>query len=818
MNRRLLPIILLLATVSTLSLRAQVVINELMQSNIDCVMDDQNEFPDSWVELYNNGNTVVNLSDYSLGITADQGEAWKLPSRQLPPHQFVIIYCDKVASGLHTSFRLESGKGGSVFLFKNKTVTDKVTDLKKQPAPNIAYGREKDGDTSWGYQATPTPGASNCGKLCTEILGEPVFSEKGKVITDNLAFQLGISLPKGCPPGTVIRYTTTGEEPTAKSTIYTTPIKISDTRIIRAKLFCEGYLSPISTSHSFIFFPRKLTLPVVSIVTDDKYFYDSKLGIYVDGNYSSGNKNYKYDWRRPINFEFFERVDQESRINQLCETRIQGGASRDAMFKSLAVYANKRFGEKRLKYEFFPDQRPGVTDFKSIILRNAGNDFDYLYMRDAIIQRVMGQNTDLDWQAWRPTIVYINGIYKGILNIRERSNEDNIYTNYDGLEDIDMLENWGELKEGDKTNWRQFRDFYSKEGHTLEEYSKWIDWKEFINLMIMNLYFNNQDFPGNNIVMWRPRTEDGLWRFVAKDTDFGIGLYDSPANYNSIEWLYDPNYDAGRNWANKPEHTILFRNMMEDVDFKREFLDHATVYMGDFLNAGGTREIWDPMYEMIKTEYPFHRKLINQWWPNYTTELNKARNWMASRTDNFYNQLAKFYDLGKTIPVEINLEVDELDLQAADIYINGIRLTKGYFNGKMFDNRSYTVSSSGDNGRKVVGWTVSHVNATTKTTKTVKGSSYTFTVSDMQKMWINAIYDDDDGIDSQTDLAWKWRWNEGVLTLYNIDKGTRVVLYDLKGIPFKSVIANGTDIQWQLPANKVFILKVGNETLKLRTS
>ena len=331
----------------------------------------------------------------------------------------------------------------------------------------------------------------------------------------------------------------------------------------------------------------------------------------------------------------------------------------------------------------------------------------------------------------------------------------------------------------------------------------------------MNLYFNNQDFPGNNIVMWRPRTENGVWRFVAKDTDFGIGLYGSSANYNSIEWLYDPNYDADRSWANKPEHTILFRYMMEDADFKREFLDHATVYMGDFLNVAGTREIWDPMYEMIRTEYPFHRKLINQWWPNYTTELNNARNWMASRTDNFYNHLVKFYDLGKTIPVEINQEVDESDLQAADIFVNDIKLTKGTFNGKMYANRSYTVSSSSDEGRRVVGWTISQVEASTKTTRTVKGSSFTFTVPNVLKMWINAIYDDDDGIDTQTDMAWKWRFFEGVLTLSNIDKGTRVVLYDLKGIPQKSIIANGTDIQWQLPTNKVFILKVGNETLKL---
>ena len=54
--------------------KAQMVINELMQSNIDCVMDDINEFPDSWVELYNTGTTAVNLQNYKIGLT----EKWSI--------------------------------------------------------------------------------------------------------------------------------------------------------------------------------------------------------------------------------------------------------------------------------------------------------------------------------------------------------------------------------------------------------------------------------------------------------------------------------------------------------------------------------------------------------------------------------------------------------------------------------------------------------------------------------------------------------------------------------------------------------------------
>lgn len=74
---------------------AQLVINELMQSNIDCIMDDLNEFPDSWVELYNAGSAYESLSDYKLGNKEKASKAYALPARQVAPGQYVIIYCDK---------------------------------------------------------------------------------------------------------------------------------------------------------------------------------------------------------------------------------------------------------------------------------------------------------------------------------------------------------------------------------------------------------------------------------------------------------------------------------------------------------------------------------------------------------------------------------------------------------------------------------------------------------------------------------------------------------------------------------------------------
>lgn len=742
-------IIALACMFSSTSMTAQVVINEIMQSNIDCIMDETKQFPDSWVELYNNGTTVVNLSEYKIGDTDDAASAWKLPSQTLAPKNFALIYCDKEANGMHTNFRLETGKGCQVFLFnKNGNVVDQVKGLKKQPAPNIAYGRKTDASAEWGYMLTPTPNSNNKGGIVSadNILGEPIFSIKGCVLAKKKNMELTLSIPEGSPSGTKIVYTIDGSEPTTTSTTYTTPINIISNKIIRAKLVCDGYLSPYSSVQSYLFLEREITLPVVSIVIPNKYLNDKAIGIYVEGLKEDGKENFKHDWRRPINIEMYEKDGTTCVINQLCETRIQGGASREAALKSLALYANKRFGTKRFAYEFFPDQKPGLNNFKSILLRNAGNDFDYLYMRDAVIQRTMAKNTDVDWQAWRPAIVFINGTYRGILNIRERSNDDNIYSNYNELEDIDLIENWNDLKTGTKDKLNAFKAFYNEHDHTMAEYSKWMDIEEFINLMIANLFYCNLDFPGNNIVMWRPRTEEGKWRWIMKDTDFGLGLYNRDVNYNTIEWIYNNSYDQSNSWGNTYDATRLFRRLMEDKDFNREFIDHCAIYMGDFLNEKGTRELWDPMYEIIKSEYPNHRKLFNQWWPNYDSELNNARNWLKQRPEKFYQFLANYYKLGTPAVLKINSSAQASYLNDVTIFVNGIRLSKGNLDGKFFPNRKLTLSALPGKQRNVAGWKITTVNGANTSIKTVNASSHTMTVPTCSALLIEAIFEATTGI------------------------------------------------------------------------
>ena len=718
--------------------QSQLIINELMQSNIDCCMDDQNDFPDSWVELYNPSDAPVSLAHYKIGTKIDKDnkpvKAWQLPSNVVvPAYGYQLVYCDKSYNKLiedlgwkvglsaeekeslklHTNFRLESGKGCVVYLFKDGVLdmdASMADSLKKQPAPNIAYGRKADGEAEWGYELQPTPGYANGGGLTEEkILGQPIFSDSGFVKTSADPIELTLSLPKKSPKGTKIYYTTNGKEPTINDNYFDTdnpePIIIGQTTVVRAKTFCDGYLSPRSSTQSYIFLDHALTLPVISIVTDDDYLNDPGIGIFAN-NETDYRKDHD-NWRRPINLEYFEGENTRGILNQLCETRVAGGFSRSFNRKTLIIYANKRFGEKFFDHEFFPDQKPGLHKYKSLSLRNAGNDYDYLYMRDAMTQRLMASNTDLDWQAWSPTIVFINGEYYAMLNIRERAEEDNIYANYDGLEDIDLIENWDNLKEGTMDNWDQFDAFFRNGNHTMAEYEQWMDCREFMNLFMMNLFYSNLDFPGGNIVAWRPRAEGGRWRWIAKDVDYAMGYRGGggpiPYDYKTLKWFYDPNYDKTFDWgANASEWTALFRNLMNDQTFKNEFIERYAIYTGDFMNYEGMHRVWDPMYQKISYELPYFSQAAN-WtlYQNYYQEMADVDEWIRYRTDEFTRQLCEFYSLESPYPLTIskNEAIDSL-------FFNDHRLSQSCYDGRYFRDHPIKLKAVPSKYHVITGWLI----------------------------------------------------------------------------------------------------------------
>ncbi len=703
-------------------------INELMQSNIDCIMDDLNEFPDSWLELYNSSDSDVNIKGYTLSLNEDGSEGYVLPSAIVPAKGFLIIYCDKEANNLHASFRIDSGKG-SLYLFDNNgNLIDGIEKIKKQPAPNIAYGRVNDGSKNWGYQISPSPGAPNTGEITEDVLDAPLFSIPGGVWSEQIPIDLELSLPDSAPSNAIIRYTLDGKEPTLENGLtYSTPIAIRESVCVRAKIFADGFLSIPSSVQSYIFMDREQKIPLISIVIDPDYLYDDAIGIFVEGEGGADNPNYKNDWRRPLNLEYFP-VEEEAALNQLCEMRVQGGATRSLSdLKTVAVYANKRFGTKRFDYEFWSNDKPGVTDNKSFLLRHGGNDFGRGYYRDALCQRMIGRHTDVDWQGYAPTLVYINGKYHAMLAIRERSNEDNIYANYEGMEDIDMIENWTELKEGTLENFNAFKNFYTdSEEHELEDWSEWMDLEEYTNMMIGEIWAGNSDFPHNNIVLWRPREDSSKWRWLIKDMDFGLGLYTSKpqldSNYNFFNWLYE---------ATTLKGSKIFQQLMLNDDYKNYFVNHWIAYTGDFLNE----EKWLELFDEIQQEN-FGEQLISdlKWDNPYSdpeTNWERIPKWINERQSYAPIMLQEFFGLDEIVPVTINQSYTPDQLQDVTLSYNNIPLTQPFFDGTDYRGRNILIEADGD----INGWEVTIGSKK----KIFEGNSLSLDITETEPIAINIL-------------------------------------------------------------------------------
>ena len=715
MIKRFLYYILLFCVSQSVS--AKIWINEVMQSNIDGIVDDLRDFPDSWLELYNDGDENIDLRNWYISETNSYSQGWKIPQSTIVPAKgFVILYFDKAGQGRHADFRIDSGKT-SLYLFNASYILEDKVDIAKQPAPGIARGRIQDGGNTWGYFIHDTPGSTNEVKenVSAKLAPDPVFSQSGGVSKTGLT--LTLSLPKNAPSEILeshIHYTTDGSEPAENSPVYRNALTFStpnssaayglQATVVRAKVIAPGFLINRSVAHTYITTNRDLDLPVISLSLDSKFLFDAEFGIYTDGNGKYGKSgnctdrkvNWNNDWRRPANVEYFPSQDQKSVINQLGEIRIAGGCSRGHPQKSLIVYGNKRFGESRFNYQLF-NEKPG-QEIKSFMIRNSGNDFGQTHFRDAAIQLLMGGKVDLDYQAYQPAILFINGEYYGLENIRERSDEDFVLANYNGLEDIDMLERtaqgW-ELKMGDMTAYNAMtgRIKAPTAQLTYEELAGFVDMQEFINYNILQMYVVNNDYPHNNVVIWRPKTANGKWRYILKDTDFGLG-------HNGETYTYNP---FTTHFLSENDDTRLLRRLMDKPQFRNAFIEHFAIYMGDLLHRASTTAIIDSLSQHIQSEVPYHRKRFGMG-GSWTTEVYKMRNWVANRNDYLYRYINVYYSLGGNVPMTLKISPEVTGV--ASITINDIKLQKNEYNGQYFKERPLRIRWEGDQDSNFFGWKI----------------------------------------------------------------------------------------------------------------
>lgn len=789
--------LLALSVLTAMATNAQIVINEY-SSSTTTFLDENNEEAD-WIELYNTSASGVDLKGWCLTDNETNLTKWTFPAVTIPAKGYLLVLATgknltEVAAGkyLHTNFNISSD-GEPIFLVDATGKIAHQTDSVPVPC-NASHGLSPDGTGNWVFFANPTPGAANTTKAyATSVTTSVKFSPEGGVKTSALTVTL---TTEGNTP---IYYTLDCTEPTKESTKYTGPIKVDSTTVIRAITFNDNLMPGLPSTQSYIFGGRlrwidrdkqgkpidtetiwvedpdtasnenndpwgwwwqkpghdsiisidpakyldhasTFNLPVISLTTEPDNLWDYNKGILVEGpnadlNASPRRANYYNDWERPIHVELYW-TDGTKRLDQDAGVKVSGAYSRMNNQKSLALHARNAYGAKYFNAKLFDEL--DMTQFKSFTLRDSGNDFGGTHFRDAMITHLVAGN-NVDIQAYQPAVVFINGEYWGMLNMREKLNEYYIESHYPQVDhdNVDLIAASDVTKdmsasEGDMEAYNALLDFIENNDLTDDANYRYVttqmDVDEYIEYMVSEIYGGNDDWPHNNVKVWKSKKNDGRWRWFLYDTDQSYNIWnrneDRPEYDKLGACLVEKDGKNGKTWPN-----FLFRNLIKN----KQFCDALANRFADRMNCeflpSNVSHLVDSLYGNIKNEIGYH----NRRWNCGTNDGNGMKDFAKKRPDNMRKHLRKHFDVGN----DVKITLDANDSKAGYIEINSLTLKKFPWGGSYFKNVPVSLRAVARPGYKFVRWE----NDDTK--ETISTYAGIFISLNEKSTWLVAIFEPD---------------------------------------------------------------------------
>ena len=685
------------------------VINEIMTANIDMFLDPSLNYG-SWLELFNPTDADINISGWYLSDDPAAPQQYKLDSRRriVPAHGFLNLWMghvdDYCLDQLDFSLRNE---GGSITL--SDTEGNPVSEVwYPQSMPRISWARTEDGGEDWSYTGYPTPEATNTTSLfASEQLDPPV------VDIDSHLFSTKFSINIEIPEGAILYYTLNGTTPTPdnpSSKICEGTHTVLSTKVIRFRLYRDGYLPSQVVTRSYIKTTNDYKAPVVSIVTANDNLYSTEYGLWAKGpNGKSGNGqddlcNWNREWDRPVNVEI---IDEQGRmiINQEAELCPSGRYSRAYDPRPFKLEARKKFGYGTF-FPFTPFQDKPYNKYKALKMRNGGNKNQTRFQDAALHEIILRSGLNLDCQSYQPVHHYINGVYKGVINMREPNNKDYAFANYGYDEDeLDFfkvdhrLGNGGYAQvKGTSDAWDEWFTLAKNAGNP-ESYSRiceLVDIEEFANYLAVEFFLYNWDWPRNNVKAFRHRTDGGRFRFIMFDLDYAFGFDNTPGSTNPFTFFdSEEYYSAADGGGYKTVMVTLIHNMLKNNTFRKIFIDSFTIVAGSVFEPERSKAIVDELAARARQEMSFYNE----------SPMNDANKINSAITSSYINgkitQLSG-WSYAKLSNVKKAWKTIYSNIPDARLTINDLPIPTGHFDGQLF--MPATVKAQAPSGYKFEAW------------------------------------------------------------------------------------------------------------------
>jgi len=596
------------------------------------------------VQVHNHSITSSDLTAMPfLSFGSASAPGTPLPDYLLKPEQSLF----------HTNFKVSSAGELVLLTSPDGNIIDSIRT--PELPPDISWGRATDASEIFHYFNPPSPGEPNMGGFST--LAEPIeVSPVPGFYNGGIPFSLGT-----VPEGRVYKYTLDGTKPNLSSSTYTSTLYFTQTTVVRVMNSAPDGTNATQTSYSY-FINETPYLPVMSFIFEPGDFFDNDSGMYVMGSTASESfphfgANFWEDWERQVHIEYFEDGDDLT-YSAAAGAKIFGGWSRGNPQRSISLFARGRYGTSEFDFPFFPEL--DIDTFEALVLRNAGNDWNASGYRDGFMTGLVSER-DVDIQAFQPVEVYFNGDYWGIYNLREKVNEHFIASHHNiDTDDIDILAFDGsEVVQGDNSQYISLVDYVNTHALTsdldFEYIQDRVDLGNFIDYQLSQIYFDNQDWPGNNIKFWRSRQPGGKWRWILYDTDFGFSIW-SDYNYmrNTLEFA---TADDGPGWPNPPWSTLLLRKFLTNPGFKQDFILTACDLLNQPFKYADVESALNEHQQWIMLSLPDH---FSRWNHNNTVnwyhEGVVMDNFAMNRPTYLRNHMRAKFNLGADSQFDVNVE------------------------------------------------------------------------------------------------------------------------------------------------------------------
>ena len=542
--------------------------------------------------------------------------------------------------------------------------------------------------------------------------GDDDYEDASKVrLLPPAGFYGELTIPVPVPEyGGKIRCTFDGSMPTSATAEFVEPYVVNRNTAVRCAEFVGDSIARKS-SHTY-FINETVSMPVVAISVDPYLMFDSKNGYYSQGvSYCAEpcrEANYWWDLELPVHVEFFENGSSSMKRDWQIDAGLSiiGQWSRYRAKKSVAIKMKSEYQDGRIKFPLFKT-RPENNKFKAFNLRNNGNRFVGDYIEDPVLTSLM-EGSGVDYQRSRQVVVFYNGSYYGIFDMRERLNEHFVETNYDidskQVNLVKHIKTTVTASGGTETGYLNMLDFihendFATDAAAYKKLQTMMDVGNYADYMAAEIYIHNGDWPDNNVRAWN--TADRPFKFMIFDVDHGFGWDWAVSGFqyrdhNMFSWIKQ----GGTNKCNGARcFAEIFIKLSQNPDFVRLFVNHSAVMLDHYLSYEKVAEATDRMTATIPSaEMDRDMKKYPRNEHSFDKTGSTLKSYASSRTSTVRNEYRTEFRLGVDIAVTIGSTGNGY------VLLDGMKLPSTNYTGKFFYGNDMLLTAIPTGGSTFDGW------------------------------------------------------------------------------------------------------------------